>query len=672
MELKPGDNIGEYTVLDMIGDGGYSVVYKAEDTNLLRPVAIKQFSPEVFSETGTREWFVREARLSASLNHPNIVATYALREQADNLFLVMEYLPGGDLHTLIEENGPLSRSVLLKVASNVCHALETLHARNIIHRDIKPENILIAQENHFKLADFGLAHIHHHQARLGSANASSGPQPGTLLYMSPEQAFGHEVTVRSDIYSLAVVLYEAMTGHYYFDYDYMTEDDDALLQLIAEESPLPIDGHHDSVPPALGEPLLRALSKDPEERPATAREFLNEIKNAVSRSKRSTLTQKRRRIEAQPPLVSPELLQQLYTVRTLRDADNQLDEAQQRLQLIWEMSPGVPEVAAEWGETLLAHGDVEGGLGWIERALRIKPDLPFAQLALAEALRNTEQDEEADDAIIEAIHADPDLVYAVLYDDIVAELDDPPAYEAFVTLFQRAAEDQPSAAVYHNLGQVLALDPGSEEDSITAFETAMSIDPQYGPAYVGLASLLSQLERLGDAIELLDQASYQTFPELPPDDWHKANTVYQAVHAHLALALAYAEVGQFENSAIAACTVLDLDPSALEDDGPILLDAYLQAVEDWIRAKNHLRAYKFLNQIIPLAAHWGNYRVFMLLGLTQGNIGAEFRRKRQWEDAVQWLKNGLASLRQSHSNGGDVEKIAVAVHKELKKAQQHE
>lgn len=110
MQLKPGDTIGEYEILEVIGNGGFSVVYRAEDTNLLRQVAIKQLNPEVFSEAGTREWFIRKARLAASLSHPNIVATYALREQGDAIFLIMEYLSGGDLHTLVSEQGPLDRS----------------------------------------------------------------------------------------------------------------------------------------------------------------------------------------------------------------------------------------------------------------------------------------------------------------------------------------------------------------------------------------------------------------------------------------------------------------------------------------------------------------------------------------------------------------------------------
>jgi serine/threonine protein kinase/Tfp pilus assembly protein PilF len=672
MQLKPGESIDEYRILEVIGSGGFSVVYRAEDTNLMRPVAIKQLSPEIFSEEATREWFVREARLSASLNHPNIVAIYALREQGDALFLVMEYLPGGDLHELIEEQGPLSRSIFLKVAANMCHALETLHVRNVIHRDIKPENILIGPEDQFKLADFGLAHIR--QAHQDALSDASGPQPGTLLYMSPEQALGQEITVRSDIYSLAVVLYEAMSGHYYLDFDEDSDDDDELTQAIVEADPRPIARHHESLPREVIEPLLRALSKKPGDRPATARAFLGEIKSAISRSKRSTLSQKRHELDVQPPETPLELLRQLYAVRTLRDAQNKPDQAQEQLQLIWEMSPGVPEVAAEWGETLVALGDIHDGRQWLERAIRIKPDLPFAQLALADIYRDVdESNDEADDAVIEAIHADPDLVYAVLYEDIDAALDgDEGDFDAYVALFERAAEEQPRADIFHNLGQVLALAERREDDSIAAFEKAIALDPDYAPAYVGLGSLLSELEQYQDAIELLEQATHHTFPDVPAEDWHKANTIYLLPHAYLALAVAYAESGQFENSAIAACMVLEMAPSELETEGPVLLETYLEAAETWIKAGQHLRAYKFLNQIIPLAAHWGQYKVFMLLGITQSKIGAEYRRKRQWEDAVGWLKAGLSNLNRTGNNDGKAKRLAAEAHHELEKAERRQ
>lgn len=652
MQLKPGDTIGEYEILEVIGNGGFSVVYRAEDTNLLRQVAIKQLNPEVFSEAGTREWFIREARLAASLSHPNIVATYALREQGDAIFLIMEYLSGGDLHTLVSERGPLDRSTLFKVASNVCHALETLHARNVIHRDIKPENILIAQEGQFKLADFGLAHVRY--AHSDGLNNASGPQPGTLLYMSPEQALGREVTARSDLYSLAAVLYEAMTGHFYLGLDPESVDDAMLLKMIVEARPESPQYRHESIPEDIDRPLMRALSKDPALRPATAREFLGELKSVLVRGKRPMQSPRRRMIASRSAATPPELIRELYSIRTLRDAEHRPIEAQARLQELWDTYSAVPEVAAEWGETLVVLGYVEQGREWLEQAIRVKPQLPYAQLSLAAIYRDIDQDHSATrTAFVEALHADPDLVYAVLYDSLIAALHEPDAYEEYLAPFRQAARERPEPALFHNLGMALALAEGREDESLEAFQQAIALDPEYGPAYVGLGSLLVEMGQLDRALRFLEQAPYCEFPQTPSYDWRKAKTVYQRPHAYLALALAYAQAGQFESSAVAACTVLDLDAAELEDDATDLLDAYVSAVEEWIESGKHLQAYKLLNQVIPLAAHWADVRIFELLEIVEKAVGQEYRRSRQWEDAQGWLEDSLRYLRRLPSSDDD-------------------
>lgn len=636
--FAPGDTIGEYRILDIVGNGGFSVVYHAEDMNLERSVAIKQLMPEAFSEEGTREWFIREARLTASLSHPNIVQIHSLRDEGDLVFLVMEYLPS-DLHTLMRRAGTLDRAKVMKVASDICRALETLHARNVLHRDVKPENILIGTEGQFKLADFGLAHIP--PRRRQDPDDSSGPQPGTLLYMSPEQAFGRTVTPRSDIYSLAVVLYETITGHYYFDYDEYEGTDDELLNLIEEGEPLPLDKHHRTVPPEIIEPLLRALSKDPEERPATARAFLADLKTAIARSKHLTLSKKRRSLANQErPIASPELLDELYAIRTLRDAEHQADLAIDHMRSIWRNHPGIPEVAAEWGETLIAAGRAEDGRTWLEGAVRMNPNLPFAHLSLADLYRDLDENhEEADAATIRAILIDPDLVYAVLYDDIVAALGDTDEFEHYVMLFREAATVSPTPPMLHNLAQVLALSDQLAE-SVTMFKRALEQDSDYGPAAVGLASILVTQQHTDMAIKLLEHARYANFPRLPAGDWHKTNTIYQTVHAHLALAIAYAQAGQYENSAIASRTVLDLNQDELNEDAPALLAAYVNAARRWIQSGHALRAYKFLNQVIPLAGTWGHVEVFALLEETQAFLGSEHQRPRQWEDALEWLARG--------------------------------
>ena len=649
-QLEPGDYIDEYEILEIIGDGGFSVVYKAEDSILLRPVAIKQLLPDAFSVEGSREWFVREARLTASLSHPNIVQIFNLRERDESLFLIMEFLPGGDLLQQVEQDGPLNRSTFLKVTSDVCRALETLHARNIIHRDIKPENILIAQKNHFKLADFGLAHASQLMIPDNDFDdATTGPQPGTLLYMSPEQAFGDEISERSDIYSLAAVLYEAVTGRYYLDIRGVNDDDDKLRDRIANADPLALEPRHATIPAELGLPLMRALSKDPCDRPPTARAFLSELRNAVSRSKHATLSQKHRALKSKSDDFPPALIEDLYEIRTMRDADDHPLPAFERMRMIWEIFPNIPEVMAEWGETLAALDRTEEARSLLESAVQMKPNLPFAQLALADIYRDVDENEEvANDMLVQAIQTDPDLVYAVLYEDMVEALGNSETYAEYIELFQRAADgDDTSAAILHNLGQVFSLNKQYEADSSATFEAAIVREPEYAPPYVALASTLAEQGDFKRALGLLEQATYGYYPVLVSNDWHKSNTVYQRPHAFLALAITYVQTRQFENSAIAARSVLDMAQNELEDDAPALLDAYVQAANRWITKGEHLRAYKFLNQLIPMASIWGNVQVFMLLEATSKQIEPSQRRHQQWDEALDWLSNSLTPRRTS-------------------------
>ena len=648
--LVPGNTIDEYVIQHVIGDGGFSTVYRAHDTQLDRLVAVKQFRSEAFAGRGARDWFRREAQLTASLRHPNIVQIYSMREAFGSMFLVMEYLPA-DLLQIVRDNGHLEQPKLLQVASDMCRALDTLHARNIIHRDVKPENILLAQadRDQFKLADFGLAHVHPNQ-RYGR-NDATGPQPGTLLYMSPEQAQGYQVTPRSDIYSLAVVLYEALTGHYYLDFDEDRHDDSDLVALIAHANPLPIEPNGSGIPLELEQPLLRALSKDPAERPANARAFLVDLKNAAARSKRSTLTRKYRTLPGETSAASPELLRELYAVRTLREAENKPQEALRRMRAVWEMWQGVPEVAAEWGETLVALGQVEEGRRWLEMAVRQKTELPYAQLALAALYRDLDDDDEAsDDALVQTIEIDPDLAYAVLYPDIVDALEESVRFDEFVELFRRAVTDRKSAPVLHVLGQVLALSSRRERESMAAFEAALRQDAEYGPAYVGLASLLVEAGNVNRALDLLEQSTYAWFPTLPPDEWQKSAMVYQRQHAFLALAVTQAETGEVEDSANAALRVLEIDGRELEQDATGLLDAYTAAAKTWAEQGDALRAYRFVSQIAPLASYWGYLPLFALLETTERQIKPEERCAYPWETSLDWLRTGLSHASNPHAN----------------------
>lgn len=617
--LKTGDTIGEYVIKGLIGNGGFSVVYLAEDLVLERPVAIKQLQREDFTREGSREWFMREARLTANIMHPNIVSIHALREEGDTLYLIMEYLPG-DLLTLIREQGPLDRGTLLAVAADICRALESLHSRGIIHRDVKPDNILFAQPRHFKLADLGLAHVDPAQ-RYGLADAT-GPQPGTLLYMSPEQALGQKVTPQSDIYSLAVVLYEAIGGYYYLDYDEDRDDESTLIDLITYAPPLPLKPGHPSVSGAVEAPLRWALNKSPAARPSSARDFLAEFKRALAPRRRSSgrraATRPRSDYARSTPAISEGLERELRAIRRLRDTEGAPEQAAQRLRPLLARYPDLPEVQAEWGETLLALGHLLDGYSALLDATRHKPALPFAQLALARLYRNEYADTQAaQEALVTAIVTDPDLVYAVLYDDIVRALDDAAAFGQFVAAFQHAANRSPVAPVYHTLGMVLALHPARVAESQAAFEAALRQNPRYGPAIVGLGTLLVSDGHLEEGIALLEEGVTAEFPPVHPADEHKAHSVYQPQHLYLALAIAYARRKEFVRSLAAAQQVFELAPAELDEDAPALLDIYVNAAQSWLAEGYYARAAAFLRELTPLARHWGDIRPLRLLQTVQ-------------------------------------------------------
>src|SRR5579863_7827437 len=276
MPLTPGDKLGPYEILALIGAGGMGEVYKARDTRLDRVVAIK-ICKEDFSER-----FEREAHAVASLNHSHVCTLHDIGPN----YLVMEYVEG----TVLQ--GPLPVAQALNYAAQICDALDAAHQKGIVHRDLKPGNILVTKSG-IKLLDFGLAKIAPTRIVLKSSATKTGQSPdpsgdatlamaltgkneivGTLYYMSPEQlqAQGtvHEVDARSDIFSFGLVLYEMLTGKRAFD-----GTSPATVIAAIMERPAPSLG--DVVPPALDRLLKRCLEKDPENRWQSTRDLKEEL-----------------------------------------------------------------------------------------------------------------------------------------------------------------------------------------------------------------------------------------------------------------------------------------------------------------------------------------------------------------------------------------------------------
>ena len=248
-----GKTILHYRIIEEIGRGGMGVVYKAEDTNLKRLVAIKFLPPQVAANEEERERFKIEAQAAASLNHPNIATIHAIEEVDDEMFIVMEFVEGKELRQLIIDNSQLPIDNCLSYATQIAEGLKAAHAKGIIHRDIKSSNIMITESGQVKIMDFGLAQI------AGRAQLTKDySMLGTAAYMSPEQARGEAVDQRTDIWSFGVVLYEMLTGQMPFRGEY----EQAVIYSILNQEPPPLTELRKDVPDKLTQISATALAKD--------------------------------------------------------------------------------------------------------------------------------------------------------------------------------------------------------------------------------------------------------------------------------------------------------------------------------------------------------------------------------------------------------------------------
>ena len=204
--VTPGTTFANYRVESLIGRGGMGVVYRATDLSLERPVALKLIAPELAQDEQFRTRFLREPRLAASLDHPNVIPIYEAGEHEGQLYLAMRYVEGTDLKTTLERDGKLAPDRAIGLLAQVASALDAAHERALVHRDVKPGNVLIDRSGHVYLTDFGIT------KQTGADSTETGSVVGTLDYLAPEQIRGEPVDARTDCYALACVLYECLTG----------------------------------------------------------------------------------------------------------------------------------------------------------------------------------------------------------------------------------------------------------------------------------------------------------------------------------------------------------------------------------------------------------------------------------------------------------------------------
>ncbi|OGQ22195.1 MAG: serine/threonine protein kinase [Deltaproteobacteria bacterium RBG_16_71_12] len=288
--MSRGTRFGKYTLLNRIAVGGMAEIFLARQEGLEgfeKTICIKRIRPHLSSQPNFVRMFLNEAKLAAQLNHPNIVQIYDLGRIADSYFIAMEYISGRDMSRIMpkadKQGIPFPMIYALRIASNVCEGLYYAHTKtdaygnplHVVHRDVTPENVLVGFNGTVKIVDFGIA-----KANTQIEQTRAGEIKGKLSYMSPEQAMGHQLDARSDIFALGSVIYEWVTGYKLFT----GENEMAILKSIIDGKIYPPSYFKEDVPEAVERILMKALEKDKEKRYQTAWEMQFDIDTYLASS----------------------------------------------------------------------------------------------------------------------------------------------------------------------------------------------------------------------------------------------------------------------------------------------------------------------------------------------------------------------------------------------------
>jgi class 3 adenylate cyclase len=342
--IGPGAMFAGYRVEELVGRGGMGVVYRATDLSLERPVALKLIAPELAQDERFRARFLKEPRLAAALDHPCVVPIYEAGEHDGQLYLAMRYVEGSDLKTLLEHDGKLPAERALAVLAQVADALDAAHRRGLVHRDVKPANVLLDEDGHAYLTDFGIT------KQVGGASTDTGRVVGTLDYMAPEQIRGEQVDGRTDCYALACVLYECLAGVPPF----RRETEAETLWAHMQDEPAPLPGR-----PQLDAVLRAGLAKEPDDRYETCAQLIDAARRALEEHDPAVVTPAAATPEGSVHPVPAAEERKLVTVLYAElGADPELEPDPERVRDFLE------RVRAAAGDELeAAGGRIEPGLG---------------------------------------------------------------------------------------------------------------------------------------------------------------------------------------------------------------------------------------------------------------------------------------------------------------------
>ena len=611
-----GTTLAQYQILQKLGEGGMGVVYKAEDAKLKRMVALKFLTVNYLKEeAAAKERFLREAQAAAALDHPHICTVYEINEVAGRIFIAMPLIEG---RTLLQEigEGPRNVAEVIEIGCQIASGLAAAHAKGVVHRDIKSSNIMVTRSNpegvlRSQLVDFGLALLSSGGSRLSEV----GITLGTLAYMSPEQALGKDTDARTDIWSLGVVLYEALTGELPFHQEY----NHAVLYAIVNEQPRPVRELRPGVPIELERIIQRALEKNPDGRYAHSYDMLADLR-ALRRSPDLTaairLTKALREqlvpsIAVLPFLnMSPDEESEFLSDGITEDLINALTKVKD-LQVVARNSvfqlKGKNCTPQEVGERLGATEILEGSVRRIGNRLRV-----IARLI--SVIEGCQVWSERYDRVLDDIFDIQDEISRAIVDKLKLRLAD----KSRAHLVRRSTENLEAYSLY--LKGRFYREKLQFGKAISCFESARTEDPDFAEPYAGLAATYAFLSNLGGGPprDLMPKAKTEALRALEIDpglaeahfalgsvqhwydwDWAGAESSYQQaialnpsdVSAHLEYSVFMAYLGRLDGAVSESKRAVELDPISLHANRYLgyvyyvgrryhqALDQFLKAVE---------------------------------------------------------------------------------------------
>ena len=655
-----GETLSHYRIISKIGAGGMGEVYLAEDTKLGRKVAIKFLPPEAAADQQARKRLLREARVAATLDHPNICAVYEVGEEVGRSFIVMQYIEGETLAARIGRQ-PLDVPTSIAIAIQVAGALEEAHTSGLIHRDIKPPNIMLTAREQVKVLDFGLAKPVGHSAMIeseaetASLLTSTGLIVGTLPYMSPEQTRGEELDGRSDLFSFGTMLYEMVAGLQPFA---ARSAADVVAAILTREV-VPLDRQVPGVPSKLAQIVHKCLQKNREHRYQSAGELLGDLNSLQRASYASTpavvsvsgdkrqLRLGPRRLLAVAAVVMLVITALVYTLYFRRASATSLPEIKSLAVLPLENLSGdpaqeyfadgmtealidnlaqiralnrvisrtsvmrykgnrnksLPEIAAELNVDAILEGTVQRAGERVHVTARLIP-----AIADSPSWRGN-----YDRAASDVLKLQSDVARAVADEIRVHVTPEEQARLAAARTINREAHDE-----YLRGREHLRTNEEDLRQAIEHFERAIQLEPDYAAAYAGLSSAWSARGTFGaktrqEALTLAREAATKAV-ELQP----------QSAESHIALGAVKTTDWDWSGAELELNRALELDPNSARAhqeyaDLLMALERHVEAIREITRAE----------QLDPLSSN------------IQSRFGRVLYRARKYEAALPHVKRAI-------------------------------